>query len=450
MLPRQSGEPVATPRTLVVVDDAHLLGAAKSEVLDTLVRRGTLGFLFSVLTDGQGRLPKTVEALLRGGSASWLQLAPLPDQDLQELIATVLGAPCEPRTLRQLLSVCNSQLTVLGEVIRLGRSNGQLRIEGSRYRWRGAFTPSGTLARWLDTDLGCLTGCQRAALELLALADPLDMRIAQHLAPASTWVELERRCIVTGQQSNRRLSVTFTQPLHRQRIVQSVPARRREGQLARLAEAMHQQPQRRRGDLTRAATCSLDAHLQLSPDILVEAARDAWHTAQPHVALRLAQKAHRVRPNPRTAVLLSEVLATLGRPQDADAVLAETAEWQSGRPVPTELILQRAANLAFGLGRPQDALALLAETSGADSRPAWEDGRTGLRASISYRQGQPGQTVQALLAEAASSPLDGRELTRPASLLVYATSDLGRSEEALALADRYRLASPRQPVSYTH
>lgn len=411
--------PEVKPSGLVYVDDTHLLTDRAAATLQELRRDDTLAFLLTVNTAIPAALPATapsaVEAFLHL-PATWLELGPLPEQDLQVLIEAMLGAPCETRTLRRLTSVCEGQLSFLRELLTLGYQEGRLHLEGGVFRWRGSFAPAGRLAAVVDARIGPLEPAQRDALELLALAEPLELDLAQRLVDPSVWVELERRQLVIGRCGQRRVSIAYANALYRERVGRLTPAARRTAHRARLVQLLSGAPSRRRGDRARAVNWALNARATLPASELTAGARDAWNNVQLQPALKLATLAYRAEPSVAAALLLSDVLTALGRAVEAEELLAGSAPGRGPRPGGPELTIRRAANLAFGLSRPREALELLASAAG---KPGPSD-------------------VRALPDPGADGVGPAVERGRTATLLVYATSDLGRSADALTAADRYR------------
>lgn len=440
--PRRSGS--RRPGTLVVVDDAHRLDEGRAAALGRLARAGGAAVLATVSTDELDPLPAHLTTLAHSADARWLDLYSLPAQELATLLTSVLGAPCEEGTLHQLLSAYNGNLPFLRELVIAGYEDGRLRLEHDRYHWRGSFAPVGALAAMVDTRLGRLRADRRDAVELLALAGQLELHVVQEFMAAQDLAAVERSGIIVLTRSRCRFTVSFSTPLFRERVLGLMPPLRRSGHQRRLAELVQALPSRRPGDLARAVSCQLEARVAVPAGRLLAAAEERWRCYQFQEALPLAQAAHDLEHSVASTVLLGQILAALGRAQEAEQVLGmaepETLAWADR----LEWRLARAANLAFGLYRARAAVELLAKDPDASADPRWRAERAGLRAAIAYATGSPAAASQ-ILEQAGGRDLDRRPPTDYDWVLVFAATDRGRPEAALAEAARLqRLTTPSQ------
>ena len=100
---------------LLVVDDAHNLDDASALVLHGLAVART-AFVVTTVRSGE-RVPDPVVALWKDGLAERLELEPLGQQEVAELLETVLGGPVEGKVLRQFWTASEGNVLYLRELV---------------------------------------------------------------------------------------------------------------------------------------------------------------------------------------------------------------------------------------------------------------------------------------------------------------------------------------------
>ena len=164
----------AEGRPLVVfVDDAHLLDAGSATLVHqlALTRAATV---VATVRSGEAA-PDPVVALWKDGPAERIEVGVLDDTTIDELLVTVLGAPVEPASVRQLAGHCQGNPLFLRELVTGAIETGALVEEVvGIWRLRGALQPTSRLVELVAQRLGDLTDPERTVLELLTLGEPLD------------------------------------------------------------------------------------------------------------------------------------------------------------------------------------------------------------------------------------------------------------------------------------
>ena len=224
------------------------------------------------------------------------------------------------------------------------------------------------LAELMHERLGVLSAAERKALELVALAEPVDLPLLEGLAGPGPLGPLEQRRLIAvdGGVPPR---VRLGHPLYGEVIGQDLGEVRRRQLGTMLAEALEQRGDADPRSLLRVATWRLDGGTG-QPGPLTRAAYAASTLSDQELAARLASEALRQGGGASAALALARAQA---RGNDFAAADAALAPWE-GRAGPQaqakEYIAERVPLLRWGLGRPAAADALLRRAqSWLPSRP---------------------------------------------------------------------------------
>src|SRR5690606_8870560 len=106
------------------------------------------------------------------GHVERLDLRPLADGEMDEVVAGLLGGPVDGATLATLRRVGDGNVLTVRELVLGGVESGSLRRDGGVWRLVG---PLGTprLFELVSQRLDTLDADERRAFELLALGEPL-------------------------------------------------------------------------------------------------------------------------------------------------------------------------------------------------------------------------------------------------------------------------------------
>ncbi|MQY33718.1 hypothetical protein SRB17_16830 [Streptomyces sp. RB17] len=193
---------------LLVVDDAQLLDEASAALVHQLAVHGRTRLVVAAV-DGVPA-PGAVSRLWTGELLPRLALAPLPFEDVAQLLA---AAGLDPLTVRRLHRMCGGDLRLLRDlVVALGTAGRLTPVPGTDERaWRGALPVTAAVRERLAPVLERSGPGERDTLERLAFAEPLPVP----LSPAELDVEALERLETDGLvHVDDRGGVTLAHPLH--------------------------------------------------------------------------------------------------------------------------------------------------------------------------------------------------------------------------------------------
>jgi DNA-binding CsgD family transcriptional regulator len=452
VLVRGAGANGARPRPVMGIDDAHLL----DELSLALIHQWALtGAVSVVLTVGAGALvPSAVAALWKDGLAARLEVRVLARSEVEQLITAVLGGIVHSETVERLWRICRGNVLVLRELVDEGIATARLTQRAGVWRWAGPVVPGPRLVEIVRGQWGPLDAVERAAMELVALGEPLAVGQIAARVGEDVVARLERRGLVTVAHSGHRREARLAHPVFAQVLRAEMPSTtartlrhwllhtdRVEG----LAPAGAARPEAREMLRVGRLVAERDDGESVAPlpwGWLAAAAADANATLDHDLAERLAR-----------AAVDSGAGGGCGRGVAAYLALHEAIRWQ-GRPVEAErvgsvaiatasepadrsrLVIGRALNVFFGLGRPHEAEAMLRDTEKA---LAGDPGRgpgscvTATRGVLAFFAGRPQQAAE-ISSEVLTAPSGSN---RPARAWAWAAAAAGlavagRGTQALA------------------
>ncbi|WP_163509849.1 AAA family ATPase [Fodinicola acaciae] len=280
---------VAGPRRLVVaVDDAPLLDETSAAVVENIVLHGQGGVLLGVReSEPSGHL----ENLLWRDELSRIDLAPLAEADVLELMRRRLDGPVDPAAAAFVLSVTGGNPLFVREVLRSGLAAGSLRHDSGRWRWCGPLTVTPGLAEIVAARIGELSSSDRDVLEVLAYGEPVGMSMLSKIAPGGDLESLEERGLIAVAANRRRIEVRLGHPLYGEQIRTRASRIRVDRHRRALADAVQAAGARRSGDVLRVAVWLLDGNADAPAELLAEAANHAYRAFDPALAYRIGRHA---------------------------------------------------------------------------------------------------------------------------------------------------------------
>ncbi|HEX2299803.1 MAG TPA: ATP-binding protein, partial [Pseudonocardiaceae bacterium] len=160
------GRPIA-----LGVDDAHLLDGPSAD-LTHLLAVGAHAFVVITVRHGE-RIPDPVTALWKDGVVEWVEVQELSRTDVGLLLGTVLGGQLDTATLHRLWDASRGNVLYLHELVLIGLERGSLAERAGVWSWTGDLVSGDRLTELVEDRLAGLSRRQRAALEVLALGEPL-------------------------------------------------------------------------------------------------------------------------------------------------------------------------------------------------------------------------------------------------------------------------------------
>jgi predicted ATPase len=190
---RGQGKPVA-----VLVDDAHLLDQS-SAALTQLLATTEKTFVLATLRSGE-QAPDAVVALWKDELAERIELHPFAADEVEELLTAALRGPVDGATAHLLHRRTQGNVLFLREVVLGALEAGALRREQGIWRLGATLPASSRLVEIIETRLSGVDEHGRRTLEVLALGEPLEVKLLQAVQPQLDLDGLERRGLgLTGK-----------------------------------------------------------------------------------------------------------------------------------------------------------------------------------------------------------------------------------------------------------
>ncbi|MBE2319827.1 hypothetical protein DVA67_027935 [Solirubrobacter sp. CPCC 204708] len=372
-LMRRSGEALreraAGRRVVLGVDDAQLLDAMSATLVLHLASREDV-FVVATVRSGEP-CPDAIVSLWKDGLAPRVELAPLDDAHVATLVEQAVGAPLEEPALRWLQVTAQGNPLYVRELVTGAVEAGTLARSAGLWRLVGRPTPSSSLRESVGRRLGGLPDEQRAALELLALGEPLWLPEIAALAGEDVLVELESRGLIVTQPRAGTLEVRLSHPLFGDVLGEALGALHARRLRLRLAEQLELRSPVTADDALRIARLRLDAGSPIPPTLRLDAARAANLAGDPDLGATLSELALADGPDLPAAMTLARARSMRNRQEDAEQALAAVEALAPRHPDAAAYLTQRGSVLFWGLRRPSDALALMERAEAWSPDPEW-------------------------------------------------------------------------------
>jgi DNA-binding CsgD family transcriptional regulator len=428
---RTALEERAAGRALMLsVDDAHLLDNHSA----TLVLQLTLAmptFVVATIRTGEP-VPDSVVSLWKEGLAERVEVGPLDRPSIEEVAAQVLGGPIDGVLASTIVERADGNPFVARELCLAGLDSGSLEQRDGVWTLVGELSPSARVVELVGARVMGLDDDERRALEVVAHAEPLGLRMAQELVSSESLVALERRGLLVLREDGRRREVWLSHPFYAD-VVRATAGPLLAASIRGDLAAAHAARMRRRIDLVRVATWQLEAG-QADADLLLQAAHETYRARDMAGTARLAAGAWDARPDATAGYLLGTAIGFLGRQDEADAILQAATALATTDEERVRLVLSHSSVLSAGLGMPDVAIALLVA---ADDRVTSDGARASLRAQRAHLLAFHGHVDEALaLAEPLITSASGPAVVvaAMASLIAYTLS--GAYDAAVEVAAR--------------
>jgi hypothetical protein len=351
---------------LVVVDDGHLLDSYSALAIQQLAVAGRA----QVLASTRERAPASdaFEAIVAQDRSVRVLLGPLGEYDVSEVVAAQLGGPVDARLARDVWWASRGNPMVVSLVVEAGVRSDAIVQHHGLWTLTGSLAPNPRLLALIGAQLELLSPVERNAVDVIALAEPLEAAVVSQLVPPGAIAALSRRGLVVGVDGEGQTRLRLVHPLFGEAARERLTEERRTSVITELAGALDLTHGSDADLLLRVAMWGSAAHCPLDPDLLVRAAAVA-RTRSMESAIHLLQAAMVAGAPASVALDLAHSLIVMGRVSEAEAALTDFdrqgltgAERVSG-------CVTRAVGLIWTLQRPEVALTLLDEersTSGTD------------------------------------------------------------------------------------
>jgi DNA-binding CsgD family transcriptional regulator len=347
---------------VLIVDDAQHLDPGSVQVV---VAATHLDGVTCVIAARRGEpVNETLLRLATDPGGTRLELQELSEAETAELAGGLLGGIVERRTARRLFNACRGNALYLHELVAALQGNGNLTTTDGVVRWPDTNDDRPVISARLEEIVGArleaLTIGERDALELVALGEPLELRVLAALGIADDVSRLERAGFVRTSIDGARAAVVVAHPLYGELALHRAGEIARRSARARLSRVLRREPLARAGDRLRLAALEMYADTVSDPALLLDAAHDARARGDLLLAQRLAECAARFGAGDDATLVA--LLAQRDRGDDVGAVarfedFLDQDLSDEARVRAVEALVASYAKLT----RPDDARRVLAE-----------------------------------------------------------------------------------------
>lgn len=430
---------------LVVADDAHLLDSQSVFVLHQLARRAAASVIATVRTGTFAA--ETVGSLWKDGYLRRVDVEPLSRPQCDDLLRAALGGPVHSDTIARMWELTRGNVLFLRELVGQEVDSGRLRLAGGHWRWTGEFEVSPTLVDIVELTIGAVPVPLLEVLDIVALAEPLEVGHLTALVGSEAVEEAERRSLIHISHPSPGGLVRVGHPLYgeaRRARTGSLHAARVRGRVvSAMTDATPDVPQ---PDPVRMALLLLDSDLPPDPNVFHCGALAAFLRLDLPLTERLARAAADAGAGVQAQLLHANALLRLARADEAEAVLDELAE-SAAPEAGTLAAILRAACMLFSRGRPQESWQIIDDALSCAPDvliPSLQASRVAQLALA----GRPAQAAD--LAETVNRAMvSALPMMFMASGLTLALGDLGRIKAATEVADEgNQLAADTPQAAY--
>jgi hypothetical protein len=299
--------------------------------------------------------------------AERIELGPLDEQAMEDLLVAVLGGPIDAASMHHIAEKTLGDPLFLHELVAGAIASAVLANENGIWRVRGSLRPTPRLIELVPLRLGNLSDAERHVMELAALGEPLAQPALDELAETSAVEALEDKGFITSKMDGRRLQIWLAHPVYGD-VVRLGISPRRERALARaLAEASGG---RRQEDTLLLASLRLVGGGG-SGELLLAGAQAARTRHDYVLAERMARAAIDNGEGFEARFLAAEAAHVRGRHAEAAQELVALAEDATTEAEQVRVALLRFDHEFYLHGHAD--LSSIDELLGAVSDPAWRD-----------------------------------------------------------------------------
>jgi DNA-binding CsgD family transcriptional regulator len=428
---------------MLVVDDAHLLDDLSAFVLLQLVTRGA-ATVVTTIRSGEP-CPDTIASLWKERHLQRLDLQPLSRPECDELLLTVLGDRVSADVSQRMWDLTSGNVLYVRQLVTQERRCANLTNRHGSWQWSGAIEITASLIDLVELQIGSGVEPVHEVLDLVAVAEPLELSCLIAIAAPEMIDAAERRGLITLTSSAGKDLVRAGHPLYGEVRLARAGQQRLRRLRGRVAAALAADPA---VDAVRLGLLWLDSDLAADLAVLMRAAEQCIVRLDLVTAQRLAQGAADAGAGPDALIMRAHLLVLLNDGEQAERILDSLPRTDVSDIMWGNVIHLRAANLLWPLGRPDDARQLIDDAIADEPSATLAADLKAVRAVQLAMAAQPVETIDAL---------DGVDLSRLGALpalvalwgLTIAHGDLGSPRRAAQFAERgYRIAAGAPEATY--
>ena len=270
---------------LLVIDDAHELDTASSEVVAELI--GARWAKAIIASPSAAALPRPLLELWLDGGVERVDLAPLTLEEATEYLESTLLGRFLPSAVRLFWQESEGNPLVLGQLVDEARRAGSLELRGGTWILTGELTRRGDGLVGLARDqLSRLTAQERDALSLIVVAEPAPLELVErHCGPEVVRALVAKRIIRPPDGPDGVLRLRH--PMYGDAMVKLIPLARSVQLRQYATEYVTQQTATAEG-LLRAVSWALDCGFEMDDAVLLRAAELSVRLFENTLAVRAA------------------------------------------------------------------------------------------------------------------------------------------------------------------
>lgn len=351
-------------QAVVVVDDLPALDPATAGALAGMVVGGRIGLL-ATARDGE-RLPDAFAGLAGSERVATVGVEPLDERSAATLLHLALGGPVDGVAATALTAPAAGNPLFLRELVLAAVEDGALADTGGVWLLQRDLPRTARLREVVESRLRTLSEGATAALELLALCQPVQLEELEAEAGLAAVEELEARGLLDVLVVGRTTTVQLDHPFHAEAVRLALPPLRARSILRRHLERIEAvEPADDLGRRQRIRL-RLAAGVDVEASELVEAGQRAFAAGDLGGAVELLGPVLEAEPSWTVALLAGQAAFELGDFAGADAALGAAMATAPSPADRAAIAVTRSQVLLWGSGTAEAAIELLEATLGAD------------------------------------------------------------------------------------
>jgi DNA-binding CsgD family transcriptional regulator len=412
------------------VDDAHLLDALSAFVLHQIVLRKAASVIVTIRSGEP--VTDAVTALWKDGYLPLLELQALSYAESETLLCGALTGNVDPECAQRMWESTGGNVLYLRHLVAQETAAQRLVNTSGTWTWTGTPVMSPTLIDLIESQVGSVPEAVLEAIDLVAVAEPLDVGLLSTLVDPSAVEDAEQRGLLAVAASDGGTFARVGHPLYGEiRRARSAPSRLRRLR-GRVASELAKRADRDDADTVRLGVLWLESDLAVEPELLFDSAHAAFLRFDFALASQLADASMRAGGPAEAALLRAQALALQNRAEESQDILASLrADALDDRQLAYAIAL-RACNLWAQLDRPDESWELLETTLQASNAVVRESSQA-LRALQLAMRARPAEAL-AMSAQVSRDGLGDFQALTAAWALVIALGDTGRIDDLAPVA----------------
>ncbi len=299
----------ASTKSIVVVDDAHVLDDQSASLLHHLVVENLATVLTAVRSDSS--VPDAVRHLIHDSLAAVVPIPALTDEEIVSFAEGELNGVIDRSTARLIIMSSEGNPLIVRELLSATQAVGLLRKIGNT--WSASRLVPGSSARELVRErINNLDPALLTVGKVFAVGGGLPLRIANAAVGADKLLQARANGLVTSQ-SDRDL-FDLVHPLFAETIRADVAPAEVVAITSTLLDLSDHEPVNTEDLVIRRCLWALElsGHRQADPNVLLTAADSLFNTARFEPAIRIAEAALRCGGGERAEQMLQRFRGVMG------------------------------------------------------------------------------------------------------------------------------------------